>query len=65
LTRSVRFQVTLLTQDPYLMKRTVFNNIVYGLKVRRRSWALDPTGTRFALAMVGPGPRYLCPTPVG
>jgi tungstate transport system ATP-binding protein len=31
---SVRFQVTLLTQDPYLMKRTVVNNIAYGLKVR-------------------------------
>lgn len=32
---SVRFQVTLLTQDPYLMKRSVYKNIVYGLKVRR------------------------------
>ena len=31
---AVRFQVTLLTQEPYLMKRTVYNNIVYGLKVR-------------------------------
>ena len=31
---SVRFQVTLLTQDPYLMKRTVYKNIAYGLKVR-------------------------------
>jgi tungstate transport system ATP-binding protein len=31
---SVRFKVTLLTQDPYLMKRTVFKNIAYGLKVR-------------------------------
>ncbi|BBO91040.1 energy-coupling factor ABC transporter ATP-binding protein [Desulfosarcina ovata] len=31
---AVRFQVTLLTQEPYLMKRTVFNNIVYGLRVR-------------------------------
>jgi len=31
---SVRFQVTLLTQDPYLMKRTVFKNIAYGLKIR-------------------------------
>ena len=37
---SVRFLVTLLTQDPYLMKRTVFNNIAYGLKVRgnREDW---------------------------
>jgi tungstate transport system ATP-binding protein len=31
---AVRFQVTLLTQEPYLMKRSVFNNIAYGLKVR-------------------------------
>ncbi|HSO17970.1 MAG TPA: ATP-binding cassette domain-containing protein, partial [Desulfosarcina sp.] len=31
---AVRFQVTLLTQDPYLMKRSVFNNIADGLKVR-------------------------------
>jgi len=31
---SVRFQVTLLTQEPYLMKRSVFNNIAYGLKLR-------------------------------
>ena len=31
---AVRSQVTLLTQEPYLMKRTVFNNVAYGLKVR-------------------------------
>ena len=31
---SVRFQVTLLTQEPYLMKRSVVDNIAYGLKVR-------------------------------
>ena len=30
----VRFQVTLLTQEPYLMKRSVFDNISYGLKIR-------------------------------
>lgn len=52
---SVRFQVTLLTQDPYLMKRTVFKNIVYGLKVRRDggNW-----GRRVheSLAMVGLDP---------
>ena len=52
---SVRFLVTLLTQDPYLMKRTVFKNIAYGLKVRanRENW------TRWvhdALAMVGLDP---------
>jgi tungstate transport system ATP-binding protein len=31
----VRFQVTLLTQEPYLMKRSVFKNISYGLELRR------------------------------
>ena len=31
---AVRFQVTLLTQEPYLMKRSVYSNIAYGLKVR-------------------------------
>ena len=51
----VRFQVTLLTQDPYLMKRTVFKNIVYGLKVRgdREHWTQSVYD---ALAMVGLDP---------
>ena len=31
---TVRFQVTFLTQTPYLMKRTVFRNITYGLQLR-------------------------------
>jgi len=31
---SVRFKVTLLPQDTYLMKRSVFDNISYGLKIR-------------------------------
>ena len=31
----VRFQVSLLTQEPYLMKRSVFKNIAYGLELRR------------------------------
>ncbi|BBO78025.1 hypothetical protein DSCW_54420 [Desulfosarcina widdelii] len=37
---AIRSQVTLLTQEPYLMKRTVFNNVAYGLKVRgeRGDW---------------------------
>lgn len=51
----VRFQVTLLTQDPYLMKRTVYKNIAYGLKVRRDggNWARS---VHDALAMVGLDP---------
>lgn len=52
---SVRFQVTLLTQDPYLMKRPVFKNIAYGLNVRedRRDWEKP---IREALTMVGLDP---------
>ena len=30
----IRFQVTLLTQEPYLMKRSVFKNVSYGLALR-------------------------------
>ncbi|WP_300456512.1 energy-coupling factor ABC transporter ATP-binding protein [Desulfobacula sp.] len=33
--QTIRSKVTLLTQKPYLLKRTVFENIVYGLKIRR------------------------------
>jgi tungstate transport system ATP-binding protein len=34
--RRVRFRVSLLTQEPYLLKRSVFDNIAYGLKIRRQ-----------------------------
>ena len=30
----VRFKITLLTQEPYLMKRSVYQNVLYGLKLR-------------------------------
>ena len=33
----VRFRVTLLTQEPYLMKRSVYRNIAYGLHLRGRT----------------------------
>lgn len=33
---AVRFQVTLLTQEPYLMRRSVYANVAYGLKLRGR-----------------------------
>lgn len=33
--KKVRFGVTLLTQAPYLMHRSVFDNVAYGLKIRR------------------------------
>ncbi len=31
---SVRLNITLLTQEPYLLKRSVFSNVTYGLKIR-------------------------------
>ncbi|PID40616.1 MAG: tungsten ABC transporter ATP-binding protein [Proteobacteria bacterium] len=51
----VRFCVTLLTQEPYLMKRTVFNNIAYGLKVRGESGDWNES-VHAALEMVGLDP---------
>ena len=33
----VRSKVTLLTQKPYLLKRTVFENIAYGLRIRKNT----------------------------
>jgi len=37
----VRSKVTLLTQKPYLLKRTVSENIVYGLKIRQDTDRLE------------------------
>lgn len=34
--KSVRFGITLLTQEPYLLKRSVYDNISYGLTVRHK-----------------------------
>ena len=31
---SLRKQVTLVLQEPYLLKRSVFDNVAYGLRVR-------------------------------
>jgi tungstate transport system ATP-binding protein len=49
---NARFQVTYLPQVPYLMKRTVIDNVTYGLKIRK-----DPGDHRQkgyeALSMVG------------
>jgi tungstate transport system ATP-binding protein len=34
---NIRSKITLLTQKPYLLKRTVFENIAYGLKIKKQS----------------------------
>lgn len=55
---SVRFRVTYLSQAPYLLKKSVFDNIAYGLKLRKESGNI--TGKVYeALASVGlPGDRF-------
>ncbi|MBI9083597.1 MAG: ABC transporter ATP-binding protein [Desulfobacterales bacterium] len=55
----IRFQVTLLTQEPYLLKRSVFDNIAYGLKLRKET---DRIRQRVFAAMEGVGllPESFC-----
>lgn len=48
----VRSRVTLLTQAPYLLKRSVLDNVIYGLKIKKgtknlkgqATWALEAVG---------------------
>jgi tungstate transport system ATP-binding protein len=40
--QKIRSRVTLVTQKPYLLKRTVFENIAYGLKIRQDTKDLKP-----------------------
>ena len=37
----IRSKITLLTQKPYLLKRTIFENIAYGLKIRKDTDRLE------------------------
>lgn len=50
---SVRFQVSLLPQEPYLMKRSVFDNIAYGLVLRGISRSRHDEAVRNAMSLVG------------
>jgi tungstate transport system ATP-binding protein len=47
-----RFQITLLPQEPFLMKRNVFNNVAYGLKLRGEKGS-HVVAVKKALMMVG------------
>lgn len=38
---SIRSKISLLTQRPYLLKRSVFENVIYGLKIRHDTNQLD------------------------
>lgn len=51
----IRRKVTLLTQEPYLLKRSVAGNVGYGLKVRGGS--IDASRIADALDMVGLSPQ--------
>lgn len=50
-----RRQVSLLSQSPYLLKRSVLNNVAYGLKIRGLSDKKKKS--REALSMVGLDPQ--------
>jgi tungstate transport system ATP-binding protein len=50
--RHARFQISLLPQEPFLMKRSVFKNVAYGLKLRGEKEPLTPLVEK-ALMMVG------------
>jgi len=47
-----RFLITLLPQEPFLMKRNVLNNVAYGLKLRGNSRSIADS-VHEALSMVG------------
>lgn len=54
----IRFHVTLLTQEPYLMKRSVFKNVSYGLTLRGDNNDIRDRVYE-ALSLVGlPGDRF-------
>jgi tungstate transport system ATP-binding protein len=53
----VRFKVSLLPQEPYLLKRSVFDNISYGLKLRKSASYNYPEQVREALTLVGLSPE--------
>ncbi len=54
---TVRFRVSLLAQEPYLLKRSVYENIIYGLQLRGGDSSLYPKQISEALALVGLSPR--------
>ncbi len=49
---AIRSKVTVLTQKPYLLKRSVYENIIYGLKIRKEADNVEKRVKR-ALSTVG------------
>lgn len=56
----VRSRVTLLTQTPYLLKRSVLDNVTYGLKIRKETEGLRKRAEA-ALEAVGLDPENFAP----
>jgi tungstate transport system ATP-binding protein len=60
--RELRRQVSLLLQEPYLLKRSVFNNVAYGLRMRGREGQLTEP-VHEALNWVGLDPAEFAQRP--
>jgi tungstate transport system ATP-binding protein len=59
----VRGKVALLTQDSFLLKRSVYNNIAYGLRIRRPKVDQERRRVHEALEMVGLDPDMFARRP--
>lgn len=61
--REIRREVTYLLQEPYLLKRSVFENVAYGLRLRGMEKARLDTRVRESLEAVGLAPGEFAPRP--
>ena len=61
-TPGIRDQVTLLPQKAYLLHRTVYDNIAYGLRIRKNS-KTNRRRIQESLSLVGLSPREFGPRP--
>ncbi|WP_320033776.1 energy-coupling factor ABC transporter ATP-binding protein [Halarcobacter sp.] len=58
ISHDIRQSIVMVPQNPYLLKRTVFDNIVYGLKIRNEQNNLEDKVNE-ALALVGLDKSFL------
>ena len=61
-TPEARSQITLLPQEPFLMRRSVFKNVAYGLELRSDSGNIRAR-VKDALSMVGLSSEMFCRRP--
>lgn len=59
LDQDLKQSVVMVPQNPYLLKRTVYENIAYGLKLRNEKCDLDEKVNE-ALSLVGLNPDFAC-----